>query len=118
MAPLLFHHYAIVSAGAGTETIRINNLGHVILRFISMRNETDVCIVTCGIVLKNTPNNSPETGIIVPRIDTVAPSYAVTWEGELELGEDQDLLLHFEDAVGVGPTAGDSLEGFISYERV
>ncbi len=118
MAPLLFYTYRAVGAGGTSDVIRITNLGHVILRSISMEDRTDACVVLATLLTKNTPTVTDDDMPFIPWSETIGPAFMVNWEGEIELGVDQDLMIVFADSPGVGVTAGDVLLVYVGFEKV
>lgn len=118
MAPLLFYTYRAVGVGVAIDFIRITNLGHVILRSISMENRTDACVFLATLLTKNTPTVTDDDMPFIPWSETIGAGFMVNWEGELELGVDQDLMIIFNDSPGAAVTAGDEIIVYVGFEKV
>jgi len=74
------------------------------------------------IINKNQATPTPESISIFSRQQSIGGAYDVGWEGDIELGADQDLVAQFMDdyivatATFVPPAAADDLYITVGYE--
>lgn len=117
MAKLTYHRSTKVAA-AHPNYIRVTNLPRCRLRLINMNNDTDSCLMTCEILDKNQGNTTFETIALFEATQSIGAGVDVGWEGDIELGPDQDLRFWWEDTIGVAPTAGDVLTATVGFEML
>ena len=79
---------------------------------------TDACLMTLEIINKNALLDTLETIALFIRQQSLAAGHDIGWEGDIELGADQDLRAYFEDTAGIAPTAGDVLTVVVGYEPI
>jgi len=118
MPSLLYHRRTLIAA-AHPNYIRITNLPRCKLRLINCQDYTDVALITAQIIQKNASlAGAIESLALFQRQQQIAAAVDVGWEGDIDLGHDQDLLIVFEDTPDVAPTAGDLLYVTVGYERL
>lgn len=119
MAPLVYHRSRMLSAGGTPPSrIRIDNLPKCKLRIINVQNETLTvgCMLTAEIIPKNALIGTSDTIAIFQRQWQTEAGIDVGWEGDIDLGIDQDLRITFESTLNNAPTLNDVLVATVGYE--
>ena len=103
MAKLTYFRAQIESVAATYEYIRLY-VGNAKLRIINCNNATVAippCRISLAIVNRNLTNTAVQTISLFHRQDQIEAGIDIGWEGDIEIGADQDLIATFENTTNL-----------------
>jgi hypothetical protein len=98
LTPLTHFQNTRLSAAAATEYIRLY-VGHAKLRLVALNDLNTVCRMSVAIVQRNDLAATRKNLMLFMGMDSVEAGLDIAWEGDIEIGQDQELLAFYQNTV-------------------